>query len=185
LRENNSGVPMLPTNAGARGSNKVARHLRLQERQRGAHDMSTTHSIEHHPDILALKASYERASESMAAQATFGLALLTAVYAAISPWVVGFNATAPRITVNDLIVGIAAAVIAIGFGSALERTHGLTWTLPVMGVWLIVSPWVIAPMGPAPSNGLIASNVVAGGLLTLFGLGAAFFGMRGRQLAAR
>jgi hypothetical protein len=147
--------------------------------------MSATHAIEQHPDLLALKASYERTSESVVAQGTFGLALLTAIYAAISPWVIGFNATAPRLTANDLIVGIAAAVLATGFGMALDRTHGLTWTLPVLGVWLIISPWVIAPTGPAPTDGVIASNVIAGGLVTLFGLVVTFFGFRGRQLAAR
>jgi hypothetical protein len=144
--------------------------------------MSAVHSIDQHPDILALRAGYERTAESVAAHVTFGLALLTAVYAAISPWIVGFNPTT-RMTVNDLIAGLAAAVLAMGFGSALDRTHGLTWTLPVVGVWLIVSPWVIAP-SVAPSDGIIASNVVSGGLLTLFGLMAAYFG-RGRSFAVR
>ena len=26
---------------------------------------------------------------------------------------------------------------------ALDRSHGMTWTLPVFGVWFIVSPWVL------------------------------------------
>src|SRR5277367_887801 len=52
--------------------------------------MSTVHSsIDHHPDLLALRERYERAAESMTAHGTFGLTLLTAVYAAVSPWGVG------------------------------------------------------------------------------------------------
>ncbi|MGZ4577469.1 MAG: SPW repeat protein, partial [Mycobacterium sp.] len=39
--------------------------------------MSTVHSsIDHHPDLLALRASYDRAAESMSAHVIFGLALL-------------------------------------------------------------------------------------------------------------
>lgn len=95
--------------------------------------MSTVHSsIDHHPDLLALRARYERAAESMSAQGTFGLTLLTAVYAAVSPWIVGFQMTRP-LAVNDLIVGLVCAALAYGFAAALDRTHGMTWTLPVLG----------------------------------------------------
>lgn len=144
--------------------------------------MSTHTAIEQHPDILALRAGYERAAESMTVQSTFGLALLAGVYAAISPWVVGFDA-ATRLTVNNLIMGIAVAVMAIGFGWALDRTHGMAWTLPVLGVWLIISPWVIA--GMSPSANMIWSNVCVGGVVTALGLSAAYFGVKARNLAPR
>ena len=52
--------------------------------------MTTVHSsIDQHPDILALRAGYDRIAESVAAQATFGLTLMVAAYAALSPWIVG------------------------------------------------------------------------------------------------
>jgi hypothetical protein len=59
---------------------------------------------------------------------------------------------------------------------ALDRTHGMAWTLPVLGVWLIVSPWIVE--GSRPDAGMIWSNVVAGAVLTCLGL--AYFGMRTR-----
>lgn len=130
--------------------------------------MSTTHAIEHHPDILALRATYERAAESPVGQATFGLTLVTALYAALSPWIVGFNGSAPRLAVNDLIVGLTAAVLAIGFGSALDRTHRMMWTLPLLGAWLIISLWIVRGLTPTP--GMIWSNVVSGGLIVAYGL---------------
>lgn len=75
--------------------------------------MSTVHSsIDHHPDLLALRERYERAAESMTAHGTFGLTLLTAVYAAVSPWIIGFQGTRP-LAVNDLIVGVACAALAL------------------------------------------------------------------------
>ena len=145
--------------------------------------MSTVHSsIDHHPDLLALRANYERVAESTSAHVTFGLALLTGLYVAASPWIVGFSATASLAT-SDLIVGIAVAFLAYGFATALDRAHGMTWTLPVLGVWLIVSPWVLR--GFEPTAGMIWSNVVAGGLLTVLGLNATYFGMRTREAATR
>jgi hypothetical protein len=141
--------------------------------------MSTVHSsIEHHPDLLALRARYERVAESMSAHVTFGLALLTALYVAASPWIVGFSGTASLAT-NDLIAGIAMAFLVYGFATTLDRAHGMTWTLPVLGAWVIASPWILP--GFTPTAGMIWSNVVAGGLLTFLGLNATYFGMRTRE----
>ena len=145
--------------------------------------MSTVHSsIEHHPDLLALRERYERAAESMTAQGTFGLILLAAVYGAVSPWIVGFDTTT-GLAVNDLVVGLCVAFLACGFAAALDRMHGLAWTLPVFGVWFIVSPWVLAH--GTPGAGTIWSNVIAGAVLTILGMNAAYFGRRARSEAAR
>ena len=144
--------------------------------------MTTAHtSIDQHPDILALRASYDRASESMTAQATFGLTLLTAVFVALAPYIVGFDAFT-RLPFNDLIVGITVAVLAMCFGSALDRTHGMTWTLPVFGLWLIASPWIFVA---SPTAGMVWSHVSCGVLVTLLGLNAVYFGMRVRDSEAR
>lgn len=140
--------------------------------------MSTVHSsVDHHPDLLALRARYERVAESMSAHFTFGLALLTGLYVAASPWIVGFDTTR-QLAVCDLIVGIAVAYLAYRFATGLDRAHGMTWTLAVLGVWVIVSPWILR--GMTPTAGMIWSNVVAGALLTFLGLNAAYFGMRTR-----
>jgi hypothetical protein len=143
--------------------------------------MSTVHSsIDHHPDLLALRESYERVAESMSAHVTFGLALLTGLYVAASPWIVGFGATR-ALAMCDLIAGIAVAFMAYGFARALDRTHGLTWTLPVLGLWLMFSPWIL--QGLTLTAGMIWSNVVAGVVLTCLGLTATYFGMRTRAAA--
>lgn len=140
--------------------------------------MSTVHSsIEHHPDLLALRARYERVAESMSAHFTFGLALLTGLYVAASPWIVGFSGTGSLAT-SDLIVGIAVAFLAYGFATTLDRAHGMTWTLPVLGAWVIVSLWILP--GVTLTAGMIWSNVVAGALMTFLGLNATYVGMRTR-----
>jgi hypothetical protein len=138
--------------------------------------MSTVHSsIDHHPDLMALRANYERVAESMSAHFTFGLALLTGLYVAASSWIVGFSGS---LATSDLIVGIAVAFLAYGFATTLDRAHGMTWTLPVLGVWVIVSPWIMN--GVTTTTGMTWSNVVAGALLTFLGLNATYFGMRTR-----
>jgi hypothetical protein len=82
--------------------------------------------IEEHPDLMSLRARYAQASASPIAQAVEGLILLTGLYLAISPWIVGFFGT-PSITVNNLVTGLAVAVLALGFGSVYERTYGMGW----------------------------------------------------------
>ncbi|GDY30897.1 SPW repeat protein [Gandjariella thermophila] len=130
--------------------------------------------IEAHPDLMALRAHYEEASETPLARTLYGLTCLAGLYAAISPWVVKFSVI-PYITVNNLIVGLAVAVMALGFASAYGRTHNLAWTTPVLGVWLIISPWVI--LQKAATTGLIASNVIVGAIILLLGAGVASLGM--------
>ena len=143
--------------------------------------MSTVHSsIDHHPDLLALRARYERVAESMSAHVTFGLALLTGLYVAASPWIVGFSA-ARQLPMCDLIAGIAVAFLAYGFATSLDRAHGMTWTLPVLGLWVIVSPWILRDL--TPTTGMIWSNVVAGAVLACLGMTATYFGMRTRAAA--
>ncbi|OMC30578.1 hypothetical protein A5740_16290 [Mycobacterium sp. GA-1841] len=144
--------------------------------------MSMVHSsIDQHPDILALRAGYDRVAESMAAQITFGLTLLTAMYVALSPWIVGYDAFG-RLTVNDLIVGGAIALLSMSFSFALDRAHGMTWTLPIFGVWLIISPWVFIN---GPTAGMIWSHVISGVLVMLLGFTAMYFGMQVRNTEVR
>jgi len=130
---------------------------------------------------MALRARYERVAESMSAHFTFGLALLTGLYVAASPWIVGFSATRSLAT-SDLIAGIAVAFLAYGFATTLDRAHGMTWTLPVLGAWVIVSTWILPDV--TLTTGMTWSNVVAGALLTFLGLNATYFGRRTRAQAA-
>ncbi|MEV4238833.1 MULTISPECIES: SPW repeat protein [unclassified Nocardia] len=134
-------------------------------------------SMSRHPDILELRAKhekYELASEAPAAQAVAGLMFLTGLYIAISPWVVGFNGFT-TLTGNNLIVGIALAMLAVGFASVYGRTHGIVWAAPLIGVWTIVAPWVVS--GNVDTASTIWSNVVAGAVAVLLGLGSMFLGM--------
>lgn len=126
-----------------------------------------------HPDIAALRAKYEATAETPVAQAVDGLTVLTGLYLAISPWVVGFHRFA-TLTGNDLILGLAFALLGFGFAFAYGRTHGMAWVAPVIGAWTIIAPWVVS--GDVATAATISSNVVAGAIALLLGLAAMTLG---------
>jgi hypothetical protein len=130
-----------------------------------------------HPDIEALRARYERAFETPTAWASEGLMLMAAAYAAISPWVVGFNDSSNELAASNLIIGLALAVMTLGFAASNLHLHGITWVTPLIGVWLIVSPWAV--QGTDHTAGVIVSNVIVGGCVVL--IGAAMTGVSMRR----
>ena len=129
--------------------------------------MTRPADMEHHPDLLELRTRYEAAGQSPTAQVSDGLTLLAGLYLALSPWIVGFTGLAP-ITINNLVIGLAIAGLAIGFSSAFGRTHGIAWISPVLGVWTIVAPWVIS--GDMSTDRTVWNNVVTGALIVCFGI---------------
>ncbi|MFG2683273.1 SPW repeat protein [Streptomyces sp. NPDC048392] len=144
--------------------------------------MATQHTrIEEHPDIMSMRARYAAASAKPSLQAAEGLTLLTGLYLAISPWVVGFHTNAP-LRVSNLVTGLALAVLALGFGSAYERTHGMGWVPAAIGVWTIIAPWVIS--GAADGTGPVVSNVITGAVAIVLGLMTAAMGRMNRDRSA-
>ncbi|HEX2316721.1 MAG TPA: SPW repeat protein [Thermomonospora sp.] len=125
--------------------------------------------IESHPDIAALRERYDVAAEKPVSQAVDGLIALTGLWLAISPWVVGFEGMT-NLAVNNLITGIALALLAVGFASAFGRTHGMTWIAPVIGVWTIIAPWIVD--GGQDTTSTIWNNVVTGALIVILGAAA-------------
>ncbi|MFC6086173.1 SPW repeat protein [Sphaerisporangium aureirubrum] len=132
--------------------------------------------VERHPDIQEMRATRERAGSMPIAQVTEGLSIVAGLYLAISPWIVGFSGLT-RLTVNNLITGLALAVLAMGFASAYGRTYGLSWIAPVIGLWTIIAPFVMR----SATTSTVWNNVVIGAIILLLGLGAMAFGMSRRQ----
>ena len=132
-----------------------------------ATDRMTEQAMAKHPDIVALRERWERAFETPQAWASEGLLLLGALYAAISPWVVNFHARSSGLAVSNLVVGVTLAVMTMGFAATNVRMHGMTWVAPLIGVWLIITPWVVRDTHR--SIGLILSNVIVGACIVLIG----------------
>lgn len=134
-------------------------------------------TMEQHPDLVELRARYERAFDSPTAWASEGLMLMAAAYAAISPWVVGFHDSSDGLAVSNLVVGLALAVMTLGFAASNLHLHGMTWVAPLFGVWLIVSPWAV--QGTDDTVGVIVSNVIVGGCIVLIGASMTAVSARG------
>ncbi|MEV4457753.1 SPW repeat protein [Microbispora sp. NPDC049633] len=130
------------------------------------------------PDATELRQTYDRAGSTVPAQIMDGVTLLAGLYLAISPWVVGF-AGFGGLAINNLIVGLTVAALALSCASAFGRTYGVSWVLPVLGVWTIIAPWVIR--GQPATTATIWDNVVTGAIIFLFGLGALAFAANYRQ----
>ena len=78
---------------------------------------------------------------SATAQVAAALSTLAGVWVAISPW---FLTLGRRGTANDLIVGLVVAALGM-FGMAGTRGFlGLMSGSALAGVWLIVSPFILA-----------------------------------------
>ncbi|KJF22620.1 SPW repeat [Rhodococcus sp. AD45] len=137
--------------------------------------MSSTHAPMHtHPDIVALRERHDQVAQEPTAQITDGMMMMSGLYGAASAWIVGFDNQTP-LTVTNLITGLAIAVLSVAFATAYGRSHGLTFVAPLLGIWLIVSPWIVS--GVDTSTAMIWSNSVVAALVCLLGLATAAVGM--------
>lgn len=138
--------------------------------------------LERHPDLTELRQTYDRVGSTAPAQIIDGLTFLSGLYLALSPWIVGFQRFT-GLAVSNLIIGLAVAALALACASAFSRTYGVSWLLPLLGVWAIISPWV-ARGGRAVTTGMpsvpertttaltagpIWNNVVTGLLILVLG----------------
>jgi hypothetical protein len=137
--------------------------------------------METHPDILAMRNRHEvaeRATTTPRAQAIETMALITGLYLAASPWIAGFN-DLPTLAVNNLIVGIAYALLMSGgFGRAYERTHSMAWAACALGAWTIIAPWAVA--GDVSTTRTVVNNVIVGIVALLLALAASAVSRPGR-----
>jgi hypothetical protein len=96
------------------------------------------------------------------------LNVLAGIWLIISPWVLGF--TDLRVPLWDtLLVGIAVLVLAaIRLGTS--GTTGLSWVNLLLGIWLIISPFVL---GFTAASAAMSNAIVLGILVGIFSLWAA------------
>ena len=135
--------------------------------------------ITRHPDVTEMRERYARMLGARDVVFVDGPVLLAGLYFAISPWVVHFSGTRPDLTVNNLILGISVALLGIGLTTAPRRMYSLCWAMSAIGVWMIISPWVVTRF---PDAGMIWNNVVVGAVTCVLGLIAAGVLMRtGRE----
>jgi hypothetical protein len=136
----------------------------MSETSRHASDITT------HPDAMEMRERFAQIVEGPRASALDGMIVLAGMYTAISPWVVHFRLANFDLAVNNLIIGLTMAAFGLGLALQPARLYRLGWMGVPIGVWLIISPWVVT-RGHTATSGIIWNNVVIGAVAVLLGLG--------------
>ncbi|GAA2768100.1 SPW repeat protein [Streptomyces paradoxus] len=127
----------------------------------------TRGDITSHPDASEMRARYARVLGGRDVALVDGPVFLLGLYCAASPWIVHYTTSQPALVTHNLIMGIAIGLLALGFTRAPERMYGLSWAMCALGVWMIVSPWIV---GESPDAGVVWNNIIIGALAVVLGL---------------
>ncbi len=104
------------------------------------------------------------------------VALLAGIWLLISPLVLGYTGVVPAVW-NNVIVGILLVLLVAYTFFGRAGFGWPEWAMVVLGLWLIVSPWVLGYSGKTPAlwNDVIVGIIV--GLIGAYGV----YGLRGRR----
>ncbi|MFI8891581.1 SPW repeat protein [Streptomyces paradoxus] len=127
----------------------------------------TRGDITSHPDASEMRDRYARMLGGRDVALVDGPVFLLGLYCAASPWIVHYTTSQPALVTHNLIMGIAIGLLALGFTRAPERMYGLSWAMCALGVWMIISPWIV---GESPDAGVVWNNIVIGALAVVLGL---------------
>ncbi|MFF5842976.1 SPW repeat protein [Streptomyces massasporeus] len=127
----------------------------------------TRGDITSHPDASEMRDRYARVLGGRDVALVDGPVFLLGLYCAASPWIVHYTTSQPALVTHNLIMGIAIGLLALGFTRAPERMYGLSWAMCALGVWMIISPWVV---GESPDAGVVWNNIIIGALTVILGL---------------
>ncbi|MEU3891625.1 SPW repeat protein [Streptomyces sp. NPDC029041] len=127
----------------------------------------TRGDITTHPDASEMRDRYARMLGGRDVALVDGPVFLLGLYCAASPWIVHYTTSQPALVTHNLIMGIAIGLLALGFTRAPERMYGLSWAMCALGVWMIISPWIV---GDSPDAGVVWNNIVIGALAVILGL---------------
>ncbi|MGW5973686.1 SPW repeat protein [Streptomyces sp. NPDC055185] len=123
--------------------------------------------ITSHPDAREMRARYDRMLGGRDVVLVDGPVFLLGLYCAVSPWILHYTTSQPALVPHNLIIGIAICLLAVGFTVSPARMYGLSGAMCALGVWMIISPWIV---GTGPDAGVIWNNVVIGALTLLLGV---------------
>jgi hypothetical protein len=121
-----------------------------------------------HPDAMEMRERYARVLGGRQAVLVDGLMLLVGLYLAISPWAVNGLSSYSRLSVNNLVVGLTVALVGLALTMAPGRIYRIGWTMAAVGVWQMITPWVIGPHNAH----VVWNNVCTGAIIMLLGLAA-------------
>jgi hypothetical protein len=119
---------------------------------------------------MAYSTLHARHSHAGQATAASGLDVLAAIWLLISPFVLRFRSTGSLVA-NDVILGIVIGILAlVRFFSPSRSTAWASWVNVVLGIWVLISPWVL---GYAAYRTAMIDNVVMGIIVIILSLWSA------------
>jgi SPW repeat-containing protein len=164
------------------GSAEDASYRRGRQQSSVAETSHPRDDLSTHPDADEMRTRYNRILGGHDVALMDAPVYLIGLLCAVSPWIVHFTTTQPALVIHNVIIGIAIALLGWGFANAPHRMYGLSWAMPVIGTWLIISSWLV---GTHPDRGVIALNATLGGLTILMGLLCAAVAAKARGRRAR
>ncbi|MBK79856.1 MAG: hypothetical protein CMQ43_02915 [Gammaproteobacteria bacterium] len=104
---------------------------------------------------------------------TSGINAVAGVWLVIAPFALGYSAVSQALW-NDLLVGTAVVVLALTRVVSPRHRPALSWVNILLGIWLIVAPFILlygatAPTaaGPASATDAATGNDVLVGIIVL------------------
>ena len=98
-----------------------------------------------------------------------GLNVIAGLWLIISPWIL--HDQVQQAYANNVILGIIIAVLAAIRAGGAHRAAWLSWINLVLGLWVIISPWVLQL--PASHTQAFWNNVVVGVVVALLAIWSA------------
>jgi len=98
------------------------------------------------------------------------LNVLAGIWLIISPWVLGFNHDMAMAALWSTLIGGIVVLVLAAIRLATTGTEGLSWINLLAGVWLIISPFVLAFTAAQMAMG---NAMFLGILVAIFSLWAA------------
>jgi hypothetical protein len=87
-----------------------------------------------------------------------GLNIIAGIWLIISPFVLGFT-NHNGAQWDCIIVGVIVAIIAAIRTWGPPRTAWLAWVNVILGIWMIVSPWIF---GVSDVNAILWNGIISG-----------------------
>jgi SPW repeat len=88
-----------------------------------------------------------------------GINVLLGIWLVVSPWFYGYATASTDVTWNSVIVGLLIVICAAVRSFAPLRRAALSGVNILLGIWVLLSPWVYGYSADVPRLG---TNVVVG-----------------------
>jgi hypothetical protein len=89
-----------------------------------------------------------------------GLNVVMGIWEILAPFILGYSSASVP-TTNAIIVGLIVTVLAAIRFFGAYRAAWLSWVNAVLGVWLIVAPFILGYAGNARTNDIIVGVIIA------------------------